>query len=133
MIPRSEQLDLIRESEALEKTTTDQLVVVTVPTLNGEDIARYGTDLGNRERIGQARKNNGVVLLVAPNERKVRIAVGYGLEALLTNDRAAHIISDMIPYFRSGEGPQAVRVGVKEIDAVLRSDVGRPQYLKKAA
>jgi uncharacterized protein len=133
MIPAPEAIDLARESEALEKDTTDQVIVVTVPTLNSQDIARYGTQLGNREGIGQADKNNGVVLLVAPNEHKVRIAVGYGLEGLLTNERAAHIVADMVPYFRSGHGPEAVRVGMKEIDAVLRSDLRRPRYLKKAA
>jgi uncharacterized protein len=133
MIPASEAVELARESEAIEKATTDQVLVATVPTLNGQDIARYATDLANREGVGQADKDNGVLLLVAPNERKVRIAVGYGLEGLLTNERAAHIVQDMLPYFRSGHGSQAVGVGLKEIDAVLRSDLHRPQYLKRAA
>ena len=133
MIPATEEIDLARESEALEKATTDQLVVATVPTLNGQDIARFSTDLANREGIGQAGKDNGVLLLVAPNQRQVRIAVGYGLESLLTNQRAARIVQDMIPYFRSGDGRRAIRIGVQEIDTVLRSDLRRPQYLKKAA
>ena len=124
---------MARLSEALERTTTDQFVIVTTPTLNGQDITRYGTDLGNRLGVGQAGKDNGVLLVVAPNDRNVRISVGYGLEGLLTNQRAAHIVQDMLPYFRAGNDGQAIRVGSKEIDAVLRSDLRRPQYLKKAA
>jgi uncharacterized protein len=133
MIPATEELELIRESEALEKATTDQLVVVTVPTLNGQDIARYSTALGNKLGVGQADKDNGVLLVVAPKERQVRIAVGYGLEGLLTDQRAAVIVRDMIPYFRAGDGPRAIQIGFKEIDSVLRSDPRRPQYLKRAA
>jgi uncharacterized protein len=133
LLPPSEQVDLVRESEALEAATTDQLVVVTEPTLDGRDIANYGSALGNQMGLGQADKDNGVLLLVAPKEHKVRIAVGYGLEGLLTDQRAAKIVNDMLPYFRAGDGSQAVRVGVSEIDGVLRSDRRRPQYLKKAA
>jgi uncharacterized protein len=124
---------LIRESEALEKATTDQLVVVTVPTLSGQDITSYSAALGNKLGVGQADRDNGVLLVVAPNERQVRIAVGYGLEGLLTDRRAALIVHDMIPLFRTGNAPKAIELGVKEIDSVLRSDLRRPQYLKKAA
>jgi uncharacterized protein len=133
IIPASQEIDLARESEAIERKTTDQVVVMTVPTLSGHDIASYSRDLANREGIGQADKDNGVLLLVAPRERQVRIAVGYGLEGLLTNQRAAHVVQDMLPYFRAGNAPRAVSVGVKEIDAILRSDTRRPQYLKRAA
>jgi uncharacterized protein len=135
IIPAAEEIELARVSEALEGMTTDQLVVVTVPTLRGQDIARFSTALGNRLGAGQAEKDNGILLVVAPNERKVRIAVGYGLEGLLTDQRAAGIVQHMLPYFRSGHAVRAIRVGVDEINAVLRSDMRRPQYLtkKKAA
>jgi uncharacterized protein len=133
IIPASEEIELVRRSEALEAATTDQLVVVTVPTLNGQDIAQFSTSLGNRLGVGQADTDNGVLLVIAPNERKVRIAVGHGLEGLLTDQRAAQVVQHMLPYFRAGDSPQAVRVGVNEIDALLRSDRRRPQYLKKAA
>ncbi len=133
IIPAAEELDLARESEAIERATTDQVVVATVPTLGGEDIASYSRDFANRQGIGQADKNNGVLLLVAPKEHQVRVAVGYGLEGLLTNERAAHVVQDMLPYFRTGNSPQAVRIGVGEIDTILRSDLRRPRYLKKAA
>src|SRR5205814_9745734 len=104
VIPGTEEIELARTSESLEKATTDQLVVVTVRTLSGQDIAKFSTKLGNRMGLGRADKDNGVLLVVAPNERKVRIAVGYGLEGLLTDQRAAGIIDDMVLHFRLGDG-----------------------------
>ena len=133
IIPAAEEIELARRSEALEAATTDQLVVVSVPTLNGQDIAQFSTALGNRLGVGQADKDNGVLIVVAPNEREVRISVGFGLEGLLTDQRAAQVVQQMLPYFRAGDYPQAVRVGVNQIDTVLRSDRRRPQNLKKAA
>jgi uncharacterized protein len=133
IIPAADEIEFTRRSEELEKATTDQLVVVTVPSLNGQDMARFSTALGNRLRAGQADKDNGVLVVVAPNERQVRIAVGYGLEGLLTDRRAAEIVQHMLPKFRSRDAAGAIRIGVNEIDRVLRSDRRRPQYLKKAA
>jgi uncharacterized protein len=132
LLTGAQEIGLVRRSEALENATTDQLVIVTVPTLNGKDIAHYSTSLANRLAIGQAGKDNGVLLVVAPNERKVRIAVGYGLEGLLTDRRSAEIVGHMLPHFRSGDHAGAIEVGVNEIDVALRSDTRRPQYLKKA-
>jgi len=132
IIPATEEIDLARTSEALERATTDQLVVVTVPTLNGQDIAQFSTALGNKIGAGQADKDNGVLLVVAPREKQVRIEVGYGLESLLTDRRAGHIIQHMIPLFRSGDKAGAIRLGVNEIDALLLSDRRRPQYWRKA-
>ena len=129
IIPATDEIDLTRKSEALEKATTDQLVVATV----GQDIAKFATAMANREGIGQADKDNGVLLLVAPNERKVRIAVGYGLEGLLTDARAAEIVQHMLPRFRVGDQAGAIRTGVADIDAMLRSDKRRPQYVMKKA
>ena len=69
----------------LEEKTTNQLVVVTLRSLQGTSIEDYGYQLGRHWGIGQKGKNNGAVLIVAPNERKVRIEVGYGLEGWLTD------------------------------------------------
>ena len=133
IIPATDEIDLTRRSEALEKATTDQLVVATVPTLRGQDIAKFATAMANREGIGQADKDNGVLVIVAPNERQVRIAVGDGLEGLLTDQRASEIVQHMLPRFRSGDKAGAINIGVSEIDAVLRSNLRRPQYLLKKA
>jgi hypothetical protein len=69
----------------LEAKTTDQLVVVTLNSLHGTSIEDFGLQLGRHWQIGQRDKNNGVLLIVAPNEHKVPIEVGYGLEDTLTN------------------------------------------------
>ncbi|WP_309662185.1 TPM domain-containing protein [Sphingomonas sp.] len=133
ILSAAEEVEVARQSEALEKATSDQLIVVTAPTLGGQDIAKYSTALGNRMGIGQADKDNGVLLVVAPNEKKVRIAVGLGLEGLLTDQRSAQIVAHMLPHFRSGDQAGAIDIGVREIDTVLRSDRRRPQYLLKKA
>src|SRR5688572_27548014 len=75
-----EETRLSDQLAALEVRTTDQLVVVTVPSLQGLSIDEFSQQLGNHWGIGRADRNNGVLLVVAPKERRVRIAVGYGLE-----------------------------------------------------
>src|SRR5579859_4433248 len=85
----------------LETKTTDQLVVVTLKSLQGTSIEDYGYQLGRRWLIGQKDENNGVLLIVAPNERKVRVEVGYGLEGTLTDAISKLIIENSIlPRFK---------------------------------
>src|ERR1700674_1604652 len=84
--------ELENKLAALEAKTSDQLVVVTLSSLGGRSIEEYGVALGRRWAIGQKDKNNGVLLIVAPNERKVRIEVGYGLKGPLP-DAMASLIS----------------------------------------
>lgn len=120
--------------EALERDTTDQLVVVTVPDLQGYEIEDYGYQLGRAWGVGQAGKNNGVLLLVAPNERKVRIEVGYGLEPILTDALSALIIHDRIlPPFREGFYERGITQGVEAIDQQLRLDPAEAQARAAAA
>ena len=123
---------LERRSAELEATTTDQLVVVTVPTLEGRTIEQTGLQFANGWGIGREDLDNGVLLLVAPNETKVRIEVGLGLEGLLTDERAAAIIRDMLPLFRGGDVAAAIELGSKGIEARLRSDQRRPQPRARA-
>ena len=80
----------------LEAKTSDQLVVVTLRSLQGTSIEDFGVELGRRWRIGQQGKNNGVLLIVAPSDRKVRIEVGYGLEGTLTDAVSKLIIENAI-------------------------------------
>lgn len=124
--PATEQ-QLSVNSEALEQATTDQLVIVTLPNLRGARIEDVGLALGRGWGVGQRRLNNGVLLLVAPNEHKVRIEVGYGLEGLLTDDRAARIIRDMLSLFSANKPDQAISLGDSEIIRLLESDRRRPQ------
>jgi len=107
----------------LEAKTTDQLVVVTLRSLQGTSIEDFGVELGRRWRIGQQGKNNGVLLIVAPSERKVRIEVGYGLEGTLTDAVSKLIIENaIVPRFRANDVAGGVARGVDDIISVLTGD-----------
>jgi uncharacterized protein len=109
--------------EQLESKTTTQLVVATLPSLQGYDIADYGYRLGRHWGIGQKGSNNGALLIVAPNERKVRIEVGYGLEGTLTDAISRLIIENAIlPRFRAGDFPGGIERGVDDLVQVLSGD-----------
>jgi len=107
----------------LEAKTTDQLVVVTLKSLQGTSIEDFGYQLGRQWRIGQKDKNNGVLLIVVPNERRVRIEVGYGLEGTLTDAVSRLIIENGIaPRFRANDYPGGITRGVDDIVSVLTGD-----------
>jgi len=107
--------------EQLERTTKHQLVVTTVPSLGGLDVADFTRDLANKWGIGRKGYNDGVVLLVAPNEMKVRIAVGYGLEKTLTHEVCQQIIDrSMLPRLREGDLPGGIEAGTDALIARLR-------------
>jgi uncharacterized protein len=113
---------LTQKLEALQQSTSRQLVVVTIPDLQGHDVADYGYRLGRHWRIGQGEANNGVVLLVAPNERKVTIEVGYGLEAIIADAIADEIIQQRIlPRFRENDYPGGIDAGVDSLIEQLRA------------
>ena len=106
---------------ALEASTRTQLVVATVPDLQGLEIDEYGYRLGRGWGIGQKGQNNGAILLVAPNERKVRIEVGYGLEGTLTDAMTSQIIRrDIIPYFKAGDMAGGVVAGADALTRLLQ-------------
>lgn len=111
---------LSEKLEALEKQTTDQLVVVTLKSLQGETIESYGVQLGRHWGIGQKEKNNGALLIVAVKERKVRIEVGYGLEGVLTDALTKVIIdSAIVPRFRAGDFPGGITAGTADLITAL--------------
>ena len=120
---------LSAQLETLENNTTDQLVVVTLKSLQGYDIADYGYQLGRHWGIGQRGKDNGVLLIVAPKERKVRIEVGYGLEGVLTDAKSDQIIRNVIvPFFKRGDLAGGIESGAEAIIRVLHSpdaEIGR--------
>jgi uncharacterized protein len=116
------------KSAALEKATGHQLVVVTVSSLGGHSIEMYGLNLGRTWGIGRKDINDGVLLIVAPKERKVRIEVGYGLESALRNEEVDAIIQTAIlPAFSAKDFPRGVSAGV---DGII-SEIGTLQ--RKAA
>jgi uncharacterized protein len=116
---------LVTRLEALEAATGDQLVVATVASLHGVAIESYANRLFNVWKLGRKDTNNGVLLLVAPAERKVRIEVGYGLEGTLTDAVAKLIIEQsIVPRFRGGDFAAGITHGVDDIAAVLSGDAG---------
>ena len=121
--------ELTDKLENLETATGRQLVVATVPSLQGYPIEDYGYRLGRTWGIGQKDKDDGVILLVAPNERKVRIEVGYGLEPVLTDALSSVIIQSVIlPKFRDGDLPGGIVAGT---DALVEQ-LGLPADQAKA-
>jgi uncharacterized protein len=123
ILDASARAALTQKLADLETKSTDQLVVVTLRSLQGTSIEDFGVQLGRQWQIGQAGKNNGVLLIVAPNERKVRIEVGYGLEGTLTDAISRLIIENSIlPRFRANDYPGGINRGVDDIIQVLTGD-----------
>jgi uncharacterized protein len=107
----------------LEDKSGIQLVVATVKSLQGSDIETYANQLFRTWKLGQAQKNNGVLLLVVPAEHKVRIEVGYGLEGTLTDALSSVIISSaIVPRFKANDYSGGVERGVDGIISVLNGD-----------
>ena len=107
----------------LEGKSGIQLVVATVNSLEGQDIEPYANELFRNWKLGEKEKNNGVLLLVAPNERRVRIEVGYGLEKTLTDALSKVIITNAItPRFKAGDFSGGISRGVDDIITVLTTD-----------
>ena len=116
LLSASDIAELDTGLKALEDKSSDQVVVVTLPSLQGLTIEDFGYQLGRHWGIGTKEKDNGVLLIVAPNERKVRIEVGRGLEPLLTDAMSNVIINGAIlPRFRSGDYAGGIKDGVKGI------------------
>jgi uncharacterized protein len=116
----------------LESKTTDQLVVATVRSLQGTSVEDYGNRLFRAWTLGQSGKNNGVLLLVAPNERKVRIEVGYGLEGTLPDAVSKLIIENgILPRFRANDFAGGITRGVDDVIQVLTGDAA--EWKQRAA
>lgn len=107
----------------LEDKSSIQLVVATVKSLQGGDIETFANELFRFWKLGEAKKNNGVLFLVAPAEHKVRIEVGYGLEGTLTDALSSVIIqSAVLPRFRANDFSGGIERGVDGIISVLSGD-----------
>jgi uncharacterized protein len=120
--------DLDAKLADLETKSGIQLVVATVASLGGDEIEPYANRLFRAWKLGEKTRNNGVLLLVAPTERRVRIEVGYGLEATLTDALSQVIVSNAItPRFKAGDFAGGVSRGVDDIITVLTTDASEWQ------
>ena len=127
LLDSSQESALNTQLEEHEKQTSNQLVVVTLPSLNGNEIADYANRLGRFWEIGTAEEDNGVLLVVAPNERKVRIEVGYGLEGALTDSLSSIIIQrEILPPFRGDNYALGIRQGVNAIIQAIAGEYKAP-------
>jgi len=123
LLTPAERQSLTDMLAAYEQKTTNQVVVVTLKSLQGTSIEDYGYQLGRHWGIGQKGKDNGALLIVAPNERKVRIEVGYGLEGDLTDAASKLIIENIIvPAFKSGQFGPGIVAGTGAILKVLSGE-----------
>jgi uncharacterized protein len=114
-----------------EDSTSNQISVLVLPSLEGEPLESFSHRVATTWKLGQKGTDNGVLLLVAMKERKIRIEVGYGLEGTLTDARSAQIIrNEIVPRFRAGDVPGGVTAGV---DAILKMIEGTYQVSDKAA
>lgn len=133
LTPAQEQA-LTGKLALLEQQTGDQLVVVTLPSLQDQEIEEFGYQLGRHWGIGQKENDSGALLIVAPNERKVRIEVGYGLEGVMTDAYASLIIrNDILPAFRQGDFAGGILAGSDAIIAQLTADPAEAQARAQAA
>jgi len=128
IIPRETRDVLEPKLADLEVKSGIQLVIATVNSLEGQEIEPYANELFRYWKLGEKAKNNGVLLLVAPHERRVRIEVGYGLEGTLTDALSSVIISNaMTPRFKAGDFGGGIVRGVDDIITVLTTDASEWQ------
>jgi uncharacterized protein len=106
-----------------ERTSGHQVAVATVPSLEGYDVRDYGNRLFRAWALGDAKRNDGVLLLVAPNEHQVSIEVGYGLEGDLTDAISRIIIENaIVPRFKADDYPGGVSAGLDDIEKVIKGE-----------
>lgn len=135
MLPAKVERRLSQMLEAHEQSTTEQVVVVTLPNLQGYAIEDFGYQLGRHWGIGQEGEDNGALLLVAKDERRIRIEVGYGLEGRLTDATSATIINQIItPAFRQGDFATGIANGAAAMVQVLGGEpLAVPKSSRQAA
>jgi len=134
VLSSSTQSDLSETLARHEQATGEQVVVVTLPSLQGFAIEDFGYQLGRAWGIGQKGKNTGALLIIAPNDHKVRIEVGYGLEGKLTDAQSRVIIErDILPAFRRGDFDAGVTAGTASMLTVLGGDVASPATTQRDA
>lgn len=130
VIDDADEALLSAKLDAFEEANQRQFVVATVPSLDGYEISDYGYQLGRHWQLGDAEDDDGIILLVAPNERKVRIEVGYGLEDVVPDGLAYDIIErDILPRFKAGDMTGGIVAGA---DAIV-TQIELPPEQQRAA
>ena len=113
---------------AYEEKTSNQIALLTLPSLEGESLEDFSIRVSREWQLGQAKRNNGVLVFIAAKERGVRIEVGYGLEGALTDAQSSSIIRNiMIPAFREGDFNRGIQAGVDAIQAAIAGEFTAPE------
>lgn len=108
---------------SFNRTTSNQVLVYLIPSLNGESLEDYSIRLTEKNKIGKKDKNNGVLVLIVKDDRKIRIEVGYGLEGVLTDAMSSKIIrNDFTPQFKSGKYYEGIDKGIDAIISVTKGE-----------
>ncbi len=134
VIPDAEEAALDAKLRAYNQATGRAVMVVTVSSLDGQDIEEFGSSLGQEWGLGGKETDQGLILLVAPADRKLRIEVGYGLEEFMTDALAARIIRDtIVPRFKADDYPGGIAQGVDAIITQLDRDPAEAKAIAEAA
>lgn len=129
-----EKDDLYKKLAIYSDSTSKEIFVIIVTTTQGEDIARYATDLGQKWQIGQKGKDNGIILLIAKDDRKITIQTGYGVEHLLTDALSRRIIESVIkPNFKENQYYRGIDEGTNAIFKVLKGEFKNDKPKKKGS
>ena len=114
---------LSQKLRQVEEQTSNQIVVYIIPSLDGESLEDLSITLAEKNKIGKKEKNNGVLLLIVKNDRKIRIEVGYGLEGALTDAASSSIIrNDIAPKFKQGNYYDGINAGIDAMIAVTKGE-----------
>lgn len=134
IIPDADEAALAQKLAAYNAQTGRAVIVATVATLDGQDIESYANTLFRAWGIGGAKTDQGLLFLIAPNDRKVRIEVGYGLEEFLPDVLAGRIISqEVTPRFKAGDYPGGINAGVDQILTQLNRNPADAKAVAEAA
>lgn len=128
LLPPDLTASLSAELAAHEQRTGNQIALLTLPSLEGEPLEEFSHRVATAWKLGQRDIDNGVLVLVVPNDRRVRIEVGYGLEGTLTDAAASRIIRhEMIPRFRAGDFPGGIAAGLRAIMGTIEGTYTAPE------
>jgi uncharacterized protein len=133
-LSQNEIAALEQKLAAFERETTNQTAVLLIPSLEGDNLEDYSIRLAEKWKIGQKGKNNGVILLVVKNERRLRIEVGYGLEGAIPDALAGFIIrNDIAPQFKAGQFYGGIDAGITAIMAATKGEYKAPRKRERRA
>jgi uncharacterized protein len=123
VLPADREARLEERLAAFERETSHQIVLLTVPSLEGDPIEDFSIRVGERWRIGHAGLDNGIIVIVAPKDRQARVEVGYGLEGVVPDAIASRVLRDrMLPEFREGRMADGIEAGLDALIAAARGE-----------